>query len=33
MNDEEVIEQIGEDLKKSEEIEHEFYIHGGSRKR
>lgn len=32
MNDEEVIEKIGEDVQKAEDFEHEFYIHGDSQK-
>ena len=31
MDDEEVIEQIGEDAKVAEEVEHEFHIHGRNR--
>lgn len=28
MDDEEVVKQIGKDVKIAEEVEHEFYIHG-----
>lgn len=31
MDDKKVLDQIGKELHKAEEIEHEFYIHGGSR--
>ena len=31
MDDKKVLDQIGKELHNAEEIEHEFYIHGGSR--
>ena len=32
LNDKEIIDQIGEDLKIAEDVEHEFHIHGDNRR-